>query len=973
MYSGVDIFKIVDVNKVVLSSPNTIEIPEPVDFKTMELFVEKDPEDRGGANFEFGDAESQLGFDMWDQAYQTIEAIIDASGSDATILLEYYQLIDGVEVRRYQGDILASTMDQEDDLMRFRVKRLDFGNKFQTRFSIENSIESSEDLSGETIPKLDLLSIPMHSKKILAEGVLNVLDSPLFEDLTFSPGANYDPGLLWCTPTFNIIEKELVNLFQQTDFYGLAGSPSTDQERYASQNVLVQNSQYMYKATALEDVVSLNMKHVFTIELDTKGVTGGGTVGDFDEIRSRRLTIWVVNKGVFKEVIHEFFEVFLDVSYDNPTISESYATTLNLVKDDEVYYALDYATGGTVNSVNVRYVTRSTKSDEGFFIMTSISTEQATDCKGHYIYEALNKLIQNAVGSTGITEVVLNLDPLPGSWAAGQTIRGVTSNATGTYYDSPGVNQARLINVEGAFKALEGVTNEIDAALLTNVEPGQILKSSLLERVEQGAVSDGCGSLNFISNGFAVRDFINKEYDAERYYRAGNKVSYLDTDYEYINEAVENGNLPTDTDYWKLQDGRQVTSSIEKILSFVKFRYGAGIAIVKEPGAGYGVETFEKVTRVLIEKSEHFFQDKKIMTLENLADPVIKRMNSLLVHNEYQFGYSEFGEPDNEGSLAGFNTIRKYISPIEKTRAKFPMVADVITDGFEIERLRRLKFNAAPNDSDPKDDSTFVVKCLRYNSANPFKSEELTEGGLSYVDKSNGIFGLQGLNIGTKIDEVSTFTYAGLGTFTIDQIVYDSEKDMTSIKTNDAVPGSGISIQAYEVYFDIDIIQPQRAQGFSEVSGVLEEQTEYNIDHAPTNFLIENFPWFGSGLRAKDGDEKIRFTSGKHNIFFTKKYDSNSCFPNADFAVAENDNFTLTNLRTWNPEIFTDFEYEVSCHMTYLEYERFREALLLESDEDINGGFVDFTFRGSTIEAFPFQLRYNPQQSKVGLILWGKK
>lgn len=987
MFEALEEFRIIDIDQVILNTPNYKAIPEPSGFDILRLRIERDINDRGGTNFEFGNSESILGFDRHEQAYQTINLILDAKGTDANIGFEYYQTINNTNQLIYTGLIIPSSKEEFDFENKFRVKRTDYGDKLRTRYDVENAIDSNKDLDGNDIVDFPLIDLPLHSKTIVKEGIQNV-DGPIFfDDPIPSTTQNFSPGTLWGFAGFNDTERSLEGLIDNGEYFeyregGFVTGGGFNQDKFVDSNPLVEQGLYKYRSTANQETVNINIRHVFSILLDTQGVAIGSTVGNFDEIKSYSMTLWAVsNRTTLKEIVHEFFATPIGFSSHGPTVDVSFSGDVNLSQGDEIYYAFDYSLGGTVNSQAVRFQTRQILNQQGFFIITSNSRAKASLCKGQFIYDALNRLVKKAVGTTGVGELTLYYTGLTNSFTTGEIVRGGTSNAKGRIF-SQSSSLLRLLDVEGSFISGESITGLAGVATVSSfdvgsVNGGLIVKSSILEKEEEGSLSDGCGSLNFVTNGFAIRGFINREYNADRFYKKGDKVKSNGVDYIYINDTITNGNAPPNATYWKVQEGRKITSSIKKIVDFVKARYGAGFAVIRENGSGTGGFIGGKLTRVLIEKQSYFFQDKLIASLSSI-ESLNKKVNKELIVNEVKTGFKIYAEENQEGSLNGFNTIREYLSPIAKDKGTLDLTANASADGFEIERLRRLSLGENPEESDEKDDETFIIKCQRHNSTNPIRSVDITnESGASSVttnSPSGGTFVYKGLFIGDYIDQVTSFTHstAGLnGTFSIDSISYDFEQNRTTIVTLDSGVSSGSS-GTYEIYFNIDVFLPERLQGFSNVANTIDSFTEYNIDHTPSNFLIENFAWLGSGLRAKQGSEEIRFTFGKNNVFFEKQYDSNSCFPNTSLTL-ENQNFSLSALRSWNPAFFNEYVYEIKTYLNYEEFERIRKALINESTEDINFGYIEFLDNNNiTTQAFPFSLEYDPKSFLTNIVAWGK-
>ncbi len=973
-------FELVDVDSVFLTENNILEIPETTGFSSIIINVLRELEDRGGSNFEFGDEESFVGFDHHNGAFYAIDEIIKVNGSDSNIMLVFSLLIQEEYVKIYEGNIIPSSMEEEDDQVYFRVKRIYFGELLRTRFDVENDIESNVDLSGNKIQNFDLFNLPLHSKVYELEGIKNNKDSEiLIEDSFFNN--NLDLGSLWGIAGFNQSTKDLKDFSDYGNIYmqyeegvinnGLQGL-------HVNQNPIVRNKLHLYK-TEVNARVRIRINHTISFVLDTEGISLSGQTGNFDEITALNIYIWRVNNGVFVDRTELFTTGSLNTSVFQDNVFVEYDDELQLNGGDEIYYGFQwfFGVGGFNRAQAFNFLFRSIEVLSGFAIINTNQRFPVSNAKGGFIYDVLNRLIQKAISGNGVGEIRIHYINLTGNFQVGQIVIGKESRAKGKIFALDGV--LSLIEVQGAFKGNELVyTNsgsaEIDFMIYGKIGSGMILKSNLLESEEQNG-EDGCAALNFITNGFAIRNFINEDYENERFYSKGEKVRFNNLDYKYINEIVAKGNEPTDIIFWKQEDGRKIRSSIKKIIDFIKFRYGAGISLIREPGIGFETDTNEKITRVLIEKNNFFFQNKKIMSLDNIENPVIRKFNKNVIFNEIELGFNVYAEENENNSINGFNTIRNYLTPIEKDKNKLSLITDVGTDSFEIERLRRLSFIDTSDESDEKDDDTFIIKCQRHNDVNPIKgSDRNIPGFIGNVNRVVNEFVYGGLYLGDFADKISTITHVGVGTFNIKKVIFNEDENSTTISTVEPIGGVGVQIiNDYEVYFDIDVFLPERLTGFLNVSNGGDIYSEYNIDHTPTNFLINNFSWFGSGLIKKEDRETIKFTSGKNNYFFEKQYLNQECVNNSDI-IRENQNFELERLREYDPEIFGDYIYNLFCYMDFITFKRFKEAMVGESMEDINYGFLEFQDNNGVLkEGFPMDIKYNPVNLRVELEIWEKR
>lgn len=970
MFEKTEKFLLIDENEVTLTEP--LEIREPSSFGDLILKLLRDPEDRGGANFEFGDEESILGFDRWDDVYTTIQTIIAANGSDSNIRIEYYHLISGTFEKIYEGHIIPSSMDEVDDEVRFRVKRTDFGDKFRTRIDVENDIESEVDLDGNVIPEFDLKEIALHSVKILRNVLAQASDvSPAVEGINTATdsealGVLSSEADLLCG--FTEIAKQSVKDYFD---YGTICIFNLSSEFSDPTN----NSPFISKQYIINCQEKGRYDFDISIDGDVTFVTNlGGALKDFGIFwwfiieRPSGNTVTVLLSDTGSNTVDPFTRNFAFTHTDS----------VDLEVGDNVYLygyaASDVSIGGTSTTTLLI--------NDAFISIDGLTTSNPSLCQGEFIYETLNRLINKAVGGTGIGEITLTISSIIGSFNNGNTIKGQTSKATGIQYSQSIGGIRVLVDVKGSFvtgETIESIETG-GTATLDIIDGGDILSSSLLEKPEQGAENDGCGALNFVTSGFAIRNFINEEYDNSKYYKLGERVTYLGIDYEYINSSVAKGNLPTNATYWKVQDSLFLKSSIKRLLDFVKIRYGAGIAIIREEGSGFGGLASEKIRRVLVEKHETFFQDKKIISLTGVENPVTRKINKEILFNEIEAGYSVYSKNNEDDTLGGYNTFRKYLNPVDKDKKKFNLVSGIGTDGYEIERLKRESIQQETQKSDEKDNDTFIVKCIRVNNENPIDPGLYGDDPdvlALYFEAATDTIEIRGLIFNTIVvgDKLKSL-FGVTNTWVIASIYLDFENNKTIFTTSTTIVGTGLSYN--EFYFTDssndpkDVFVPERREGFSDIDNIDDANSQYNIDHAPTNILIENFGWFGGGLVTKNGAKEIKFTSGKNNVFFEKSYDSLDCSLTTN-VIAENQNFLLSSLRSYAEELFSDMIYEVDINLSYDDFEKLREAMIGESDLDINFGYVDFVDNENVLrKAFPFMIKYNPATLKGSLLGWEK-
>ena len=983
-------FRLIDVESVVLSNPNYLVVPEFVRFSSLELEVERDPTDRGGTNFEFGSETSNLGFDRWEQVYSTVNQIVTQKGTDAVIRIEFYLDVDndGDLELVYTGELETSSMSQIDSIFDFLVQRVDYGGKLSTRIDQDINIEGVTDLDGNTLPNIDLLSIPMHPKTNQRESLLQGIEGVIANTRAQNVFAFEEVLLGLEEGNKNSVRQTNIyqNTVEPTNFIVTAGNPPLLDYIFGSSlgtPITIDNDLNTISVEEKGEYQIDGRAHL-DVSFDATGEGGisGTVVGEYyfaiknDETPSRNEASYIFQLRDTTTLVDDY--VF--------NINETFTFTRLLEPGDKVYFFGGFRVSkGSGSSTDA--TSEVTFYRDSFTNITAKTTANNSEMKGLFIFEALDRLLKKAIGTTGVGEGLALLSGVTGTINNGDKITqsNAFGGASGEILLAPQqpLGLVAITNIVGEFRTGlivnfssggQGLVDSWQSGALKSNDSPRILKSSLLEKIENEALTDGCASLQFIGNGFSVRGFINNRWESDRYYRDGDKVKYdVDgVDYQYINASVTRGNLPTDTNFWKVEDGRRITTTIEKLVDFVKLRYGAASMVMKVNNPITG----NYVTRVVIEKSEDFFRDVRILTLTNVVDTPVRNFNKQILYSKIQAGYSIFAESNEEQSLLGYNTLRDYATPIKRDKNEAEYVIEACTDSAEIERLRRLTFSENPEESDDSDEETFIIDCFRVTDQNPI-SPALYGSDQSFLsiffDEPNSQIQIIGLLL-SEIQpgwDLITIVPPSENTYDITGVTIDRENNRTILDTSTALV-AGVSFRDFYFRDSVGnvapIFVPVRLEGLSNVSEVPEPKTEYNLTHTPTNILIENHAWYGGALSRKNGTDLIRFLSGKNNIFLEKQQAPTSC-NGVTGVIKENQDFELSFIRGIRPAIFGDFSYDVTCYLSYTEFEALRLSLIGEQGVT-NFGYVEFTFEGATIQGYVMNMKYNPLSTRLNLLIW---
>ena len=882
IYSGVDEFRLVDVDGVFLTNPNDfIVIREPDGFDELQIVLERDG--RGGFDFEYGEAETMLGFDGFESSslatalpentgrYLT-EEIFTQVGSDMNVKLQYFAN-GNTTTPIYEGFLIGSSRDHRDYITFYNVERLDFGARLKTRLNKVIDLESSTDLDGNPISPLAMREIPLHSqvvRKVFTGFARDTQPASIF-------GVGYNnseinAGGVDVQWVMDMSDNPVRSLTESFDYGNVVFGPSTPITITPNPSA---GTGSILDSTVLND----NFFHI-----------------NFNE---QSATIRVTARALFTA----------QAFYTAATIQDTY-TDLRFTFTHRI--AVENSLGNLKGSINNgatgAFVIPSSppfSNQTNLDLNTDITLTDIENGDRIYLWIDVEPSISGLVVGGGDPDLVsLNVG-----------FNGLVGNTSFNRFEAdtferPSIVEATYFN-ETLDKALEMATGE-----------SGLLESTVFQNRIIDNQSAGCGGLNINTTGFKIRD-----------------------------------------------RDQPLRVTINDLLSLAKSRYGCDFAIYYD---NLGNASF------LLEKDTHFFQNKKILTLSNIHNPVITRVNTEILANEYRVGFSEFAKPNESGTSEGISTQSDYLSTIQKDDKTLNFISDIIGDGTEIERVRRNGIQNADDESDEKDDNVFVIKINEFGDTSFYSPALYGSGDFFNIqrDATNNRIIINGL----IINDVQQNDYINISGQTNRQI--DGVPILDLVNNRTILPCS-TETQNDTIFNDFNFRQsdnstirytynPERLESFSNVTGLIDSRTNYNIDHANSQFLFNNFQYFAGSLSKKPGTDEIRFLTKKAITTLQKQYDSATCGLTTDL-INERANHTLQFLRGIRPAIFDQNVYEFTAQLTFTDLIRIKEAVRNESTEDINYGFIEFSDNDGTLrQGFPIKVTYNPVTLVADFLLWGK-
>lgn len=917
MFSAVERFELVDVNGVVLDNPgDSFDIWEPIGFSDFIHSIERgginDSDEKSttlGFTAEYGDSSTDLSFSGVKHPNST-------SFDDPKTFLESIVDIDGsdagVILNYYRTESGVENLKYQWSLVFQGSESID--DRFTCNIKVEyfgDKVRSRFESSVNIESNRDLDNSP--------RGSIDTLSIPFHSERITLSGSSEADGLELFTEPITNDHRSVV----QVDF----GVSDSDSE--LGQNLTQTFDQSYGDITDIYNTLIPSYRcpydGVLEINVDTVLIwfitLPGGSFASYTYDVKFYLDIYNRNSLISSTQISSNTGSIAPINVHNWAGQVNYTGKFDVKQDYEIFiYAVNEYTnslGSFSSTVNVERQNSSLS-----LIHETNVKPNVVDCVmiGDCLYETLTRTAGEVVGidtSYFMKSGLFTLTTVSGTMSEGQIIIGSSSGAVGTIKEIDSSDYT-ISSISGYFEDGENV--------FTSTGNKTISVSN------SAAYNYPYGSLNLVTTGRKIRN--------------------ISGDIKVV---------PKD------------------LIGFLINRYGAGWQLYKDSN---------DETKFKIDKAGEFFNETLITTLSSVETPAKRRLNRNLIFNKFESGYSKFAKENRDGSIRGFNTRSSRLTPFEKEKKTMSFISKVVTDGAEIERIKRLDLKN--DESDQSDDELIIVKCQVYNVNNPFKTYFRITGedkenvlgysveiGRTFVQTGGDTITLNGWYLKGQADDATTISVAGptitQNDITIDSITFDADNNKTIIITKDELDiGNGNFRNARYFFFDKDIIIPETHQPFTNIQGVDDDSSVYNMDHTPLQSLIHWWNIIGGGLSVKNDSKEVLFLEGKNNTSFSKNYRSSDDSLTTSIQ-GENLDYALSALNNWNPPILTIYEWEIVSYMSYETWEQIRLSLLGQnnSDSSKNWGYIRFPDNlGNLVDIFPEQLKRNEKEGKTTIIGW---
>lgn len=628
------------------------EIREPVNWAGQDTVLTRDRKWHG-VNFEFTDAEIQLGFDCA-AGKEVLDDLYNTDGNDATAFLRFSSKIDGVFVSMPDFKIDFNFYDRDGPVTNFTLKRTSFEDLFRTRFSIKHDITSDEDLDGNSITPLAPVDLEMHSKGLFLQTDREFSDSNpivgtpplktsdllelLFEDdpiiSTGGGGASiqHREQTFFAQPSFTKINFDDIETNQNVPF-GISLTGPNPQYILDQPGILTVDLSLVFNASVHPSTQWRASRRELQIDGCSRGDAriGNATIDLILQIGTEKI--------ILNTDSNDNSDCLLQIlSVDNSQYFKASTPPAPFFNE----LVNDFPPGGIYSSKNF----------DGTLL------EAFGPVNAGSLFKHITANVVRNVNKGDVVAIYLEYN-VSGDYRRHGSFRSDLGYIVqAAFYNEVSPNSSFL---KMSMNSVEEVTNSkafllhetLDKSLEITTGLNSRLRSDLLGRVSLGNAEDGCAAFNTILNGFSIRNF-----DV---------------------------------------DNRPPNTSLEEFLDSIRAIYNIGYGLAKD-----GVDDV-----LLVEEAEHFYQDVEIRTVD---DPFDYRMfvDSENIINEIEIGYDAFQE-DGINLLDEPNTRRRFITPIRTEKRKIDIISSYISSGYTIEIQRRDQFNTSPSESLDWDDRIFIV------------------------------------------------------------------------------------------------------------------------------------------------------------------------------------------------------------------------------------------------------------------------
>ena len=366
--------------------------------------------------------------------------------------------------------------------------------------------------------------------------------------------------------------------------------------------------------------------------------------------------------------------------------------------------------------------------------------------------------------------------------------------------------------------------------------------------------------------------------------------------------------------------------------------------------------------KILIGEYKDFFADRLLRTFNIKPDEkFLWNTNKDYRIKTFNYEFKNYEQDRQEQrTLDAVHTQEQILMPNLKTANTKDVKIEAILDAYKIDSLRRLGINPETVESSLENDTDLVVlKVLPLEAGHKetytgmFRATVVPDGLKIYT--TNFRWDKLGLELGTTFEILS-------GPNTTEGIISKIEADgLTITRPTPLLPFTFVTSNAItKIRYVLGNVQfqSQTDQGFSQISGVLSQETYTNLFYSKFRNMQKWLPFLATcSMRYVNGVLKVSFLKSNQELSTRLTAEVDSLVEKADIEINDISELKRVTDRKFNVNIYLNDPTDIISI--------FNEMNTRNADGSIGGyyGFLDSD--GNTIYGYPEKLEYIPLENKI--------
>ncbi|KQR93292.1 hypothetical protein ASG01_08835 [Chryseobacterium sp. Leaf180] len=353
---------------------------------------------------------------------------------------------------------------------------------------------------------------------------------------------------------------------------------------------------------------------------------------------------------------------------------------------------------------------------------------------------------------------------------------------------------------------------------------------------------------------------------------------------------------------------------------------------------------------VVVEDLKYWFKDLLVYDLSQklyLTDEYQQQSDKEVIFNSLLFGSKKYSTNVRE-DIKNFTTSAEFTTPIKTVKNKLDKETDLIIDEFKIQELIEDKTTATGDN----DDDLVLIDMVNVTD---LYDQGVFENCVHSIDAGKLLLSCNITPFDTTMIEVGTVVEItqgkNIGQWTVLSII---DSKMKLDKSSGIEEGIIDTPLRYKIS---SLIKNRTNDGFTDPFAIRNFETSTNIRHNPKYHMARWFPWFGSGLRKKGNQEKIKVTNYKNNSTAQMRINSADLSNELPDLVTVGADEPLSRLRSYEATLFNGDQITISyAQISFGEFIAIYEAWRygIDGNRMNSRGFLRLNTPEGIFDVYPF-------------------